>query len=141
MHADPAQPTRTDPALPAGPKFEALQFVPPPAKHWPMIPGLLSAAFLFVVGFVILAKVRRNVRAEEVVATVGRFSQSTRIITALTCLIGGYHLAAWSLDERVLPLRVAVERGWLVPLIGLLAIGASCGVDFVQRKFDSEEKS
>ena len=95
-----------------------------------------------MIGFVVLAKVRRDVRAEDVKADlVSRFSAATRVLAAIACLICGYHLCAWSLDERMLPLRVPVEKWWLVPLIAVIAVAASCGVDLIQRRFDAEQES
>ena len=125
------------------PKLEATELVAPPAIHWPTIPGLSGAMVLFTIGFVILFKVRREVRADDIktVAIASRFSASTRILAALSCLIGGYHLCAWSLDERLLPLRVPVERGWIVLVVAVLAIAASAGVDLIQRRFDADHKT
>ena len=127
--------------LPATPKFEATELVTPPPTHWPTMPGLTGAAILFSIGFVILAKVRRDVRVDDVKAAKAvRFSAATRILAAIACLIGGYHLCAWSLDERLLPLRVNVEMGWLVPLLAVIAVALSSGVDLIQRKFDAEQE-
>lgn len=130
------------PAPSSAPKFEATELVPQVPNHWPTIPGISGAVIFFVIGFVILAKVRRDVRAEDVKAALAsRFSASTRVLAAIACLISGYHLCAWSLDERMLPLRVPVEKWWLVPVIAGFAVAASCGVDLVQRRFDAEQES
>lgn len=113
------------------------------AQHWPTVPGCAGAIVLFAIGFVILAKARREVRAEDLKASAlaAGWSVSTRILTSISCLIGAYHLCAWSLDERLLPLRVPVENWWVVPVISALAITASGGVDLVLRRLDREAKS
>ena len=125
------------------PSFEATEPALPAAQHWPTVPGCAGAIVLFAIGFVILARVRREVRADDLKASSpgNGWSASTRILTAISCLIGAYHLCAWSLDERLLPLRVPAASWWVVPVIAVLAIAASGGVDLVLRRFDADARA
>ena len=131
----------SQPALPGPPRFEATEFVASQPDHWPTIPGISGAVIFFAFGFVLLAKVRREVRAEDVKSGKEvRFSAATRVLAAIASLICGYHLCAWSLDARMLPLRVPVEKWWLVPVIAVVAVAASIGADLLQRRFDREQE-
>ena len=124
------------------PRLEAT--TPAPPTHGPTAPGVLGAfglvgaIILFVAGFMLFAKVRRTLRAQDVAKPVRSISDSTKTIAAFAAIITGYHLCAWSLDDRWLPLRAPVERWWLVPGLAIAAILASFGVDLVQSHFDKD---
>jgi hypothetical protein len=136
MQADPGSTTLT------GPRLEAIE--PPKEQRGPTVVSVIEAVgigcsvALFVAGCLLLAKVRRAVKARKFDAGTERFSAQTRAIAAISAIISGYHLFAWSMRERWFQAPIAADRWWIVVSVALFAIAASAGVDQLHHKFDRE---
>jgi hypothetical protein len=61
-------------------------------------------------------------------------TEPTRLVLGLCGMLGGYHIAAYALPESWMPLRVPIERWWILALGIGLAIVASLRMDAWERE-------
>lgn len=102
----------------------------------PPIDWALAApgAVLLVVGLVSLRWGRMHGHDPDRVARSSLFSPSipTRYVIGLAALFAGYHLAAWGLPPAWLPLRVPIDRAWIVALVAGGTVACSIAIDLVE---------
>lgn len=56
-------------------------------------------------------------------------SVPTRMATALALLVIGYHVAAWSLPDSWTPMKVPLERWWVLAIGGVMMLSSSVVMD------------
>ncbi len=70
-------------------------------------------------------------------------SVPTRMATALALLVIGYHIAAWSLPDSWTPMKVPLERWWVLAIGGVMMLSSSAVMDRrdeAERQRDEETK-
>lgn len=61
-------------------------------------------------------------------------TQPTRLVLGLCAILVGYHVLAYVLPGHWLPLRVPVERWWWLGVGVVLAVGATLGLDKMEKR-------
>ncbi len=56
-------------------------------------------------------------------------TQQMRLVLGASCLIGGYHIAAYGSPDRWFPLKAPREIWWVVPVVILVCVVATAVVD------------
>ncbi len=56
-------------------------------------------------------------------------TQQMRLVLGASCLIGGYHLAAYGSPDRWFPLKVPREMWWVVPVVIAVCLAATAALD------------
>lgn len=70
-------------------------------------------------------------------------SVPTRMALALALLVLGYHIAAWSLPDHWTPIKLPIERWWILAIGGVMMLSSSVVMDRrdeTQSKRDEETK-
>lgn len=70
-------------------------------------------------------------------------SVPTRLATALALLVIGYHIAAWSLPDSWTPIKVPLDRWWVLAIGGVMMLSSSVVMDRKEetaRRRDEETK-
>ena len=113
---------RTAPATTPAP---ASNLPPPPG------PGQIAAIGLGIsvigAGLVLLMRARRtppDVRCDPPLPLVGPVRRATLLTLGICTVVGGYHLAAWSVPAW-LPLHVPMHRWWMLALGLTLAVAGT----------------
>jgi hypothetical protein len=88
--------------------------------------GLGAALGLVTLGMVSLWAARHRAEGERVsVPRLGEVGSPTCLTVGLCCMVGGYHVAAYSLAPAFVLVSVPPERWWLVALaIGAAVVGS-----------------
>jgi len=72
-------------------------------------------------------------------AGFGLVHPQTRLTLGLVLAIAGYHAAAWSLPPGWIPLRVPIERWWVLTLALLAGVGLTLLADRIERRGDDRD--
>lgn len=70
-------------------------------------------------------------------------SVPTRMALALALLVLGYHVAAWSLPDSWTPMKVPLDRWWVLAIGGVMMVSSSVVMDQrdeAERQRDEEMK-
>jgi hypothetical protein len=61
-----------------------------------------------------------------------RLSEPTRLVIGLSLLLAGYHALAYGLPAAILPLRVPIDRLWMLGVGVIVACAVSVGMNRLQ---------
>lgn len=99
--------------------------------------GAVSGAAVLIVGLWLLREPKEGTKRAGL-------SVPTRMATALALLVIGYHIAAWSLPDAWTPMKVPLERWWVLAIGGVMMLSSSVVMDRrdeeTQRQRDEETK-
>lgn len=89
------------------------------------ISGWTIGAVVFCIGLWVLGG-----RADlDTARTLRRLSKASRAVVGLSLMIAGYHVAAYVSPSGWLPLRVPLERAWIMGLVMVVGVGLSLVMD------------
>lgn len=99
--------------------------------------GAVCGAAVLIAGLWLLREPKEGTK-------LAGLSVPTRMATALALLVIGYHIAAWSLPDSWTPMKVPLERWWLLAIGGAMMLSSSVVMDRrdeeTQRQRDEETK-
>lgn len=67
-------------------------------------------------------------------------SEPTRLTTAITALIGGFHLVIWAWPPNLTAVQLNRQIWYVWVLIGIVAVGLSAWLDRVERRSPPENR-
>lgn len=106
--------------------------------------GLASAGLWLLFGKRILGSAARPAPSAEPESHVSpatfRLSEPTRLVVALCLVVVGYHIAAYASPAAWFPLKIPVERWWIMALGVLVAISGAILSDRMERLDDGHAR-
>ncbi len=102
----------------------------------PAILGAAMGAIVLIAGLWLLREPKQGTGR-------ARLSVPTRMALALALMVLGYHVAAWSLPDSWTPIKLPIERWWVLAIVGVLMLSSSVVMDRrdeAERQRDEEMK-
>ena len=98
--------------------------------------GVVVGAAVLVAGLWLLREPKEGTKRAGL-------SVPTRMALALALLVLGYHIAAWSLPDHWTPIKLPIERWWILAIGGVMMLSSSVVMDRrdeAERQRDEETK-